>query len=139
MTLDQEMVDLMTAGSALIEKVAADDRIKVAQQKQIEELIPQAVAALAANGFIREDQREKLASQLADPVRAVELLIEAAEFDKQARVAVPPLGRQVSPVTKVASTQNPNVGSRSNELELRESDLAMMRHFPDRFPHLAGQ
>jgi hypothetical protein len=139
LTLDQEVVDLVTAGTALIEKAAAAEQVKVAQQKQIDELIPQAVAALAGNGFIRENQREKLAAQLVDPVRALELLIETAEFGKQAGDAVPSLGRPVSPVTKVASVNTPHVGSRNNELELRDSDIAMMRHFPDRFPQFAGQ
>ncbi len=128
LTLDQEVVDLMTAGSALLEKAAADEQRRTEQEKQADELIPQVVDALIVGGFTPESNRTKLAKVLRDPINRLELLIEVSQFDKQA--AAPAIGRPIAPAVKAAAAR-PEY--REGALTDSPGDMALKRHFPGLF------
>jgi len=112
---DQEkLLDFIACTGALIEKDAADERVKQAQDQRIEELIPQAVKALLENERIEPHQQKQAAEVLHDPVRVLEILIKTASpLDKEARLGTPvaPQGGQ----QKKASAGGNNYGRRPVE------------------------
>lgn len=132
LSTEQEVVDYLTASSAFIEKSAAEEQRRSAQDKRAAEMIPQAVDALVQNGFAREQQREKLAKVLTDPARVLEVLIETATFNKEASGAQV-LGSPAPASEKRASSlTDPRVGARRGDNSpYRESDMALFKHFPN--------
>lgn len=78
MTLPEKVIEQIGYSSAALEKAARDQQVLETTRTKVAALIPQVVDALVAGERIREDQREKAAKALADPVQALELLIKVA-------------------------------------------------------------
>jgi hypothetical protein len=132
LSLDQQVVEYITSSSAAIEKAANAEAVAEQSQKRAAAMIPQVVDALADAGLIRENQRTKLAADLADHGRALELFVEAlSEMKTASQSTAATLGRPTPPVEKRAydSLTNAHVGARMPAGQ-RASDAAFMKHFP---------
>ena len=131
LTLPEKVVEYINVSSIALEKAAADQSAKEAQTAKIAALIPKVVNALVDGERITEDQRQKAAQVLRDPVQVLELLTKVAvhrNADEQT------LGKGVDAQTKQAnasgngsydSTQDPRVGMRTT-ME-KKSDNAFKR------------
>lgn len=124
MTLPEKVVDYIGFSSAALEKAAEHMRADEAQKQKIASMIPAAVEALVSGERITEDQREKAAEALRDPVKALEILTKTALHRNTAERA---LGQPVVGQTKTASaydsTQDPHVGARTTKV--KQSSVAL--------------
>ena len=127
LTLPEKVVDYIGYTDAAMEKAAAFQQKVAAQQVKIAELIPAAVNALIEHGCIPEEQREKAAEALRDPVRVIEILTKTA-----AKVGVASLGSPVDGTTKTASAKggqpydslnDPHVGAKSTRIKQSDANF----------------
>lgn len=121
-TLSERVVDYVGYSSAAMEKMAAELAAVEGQHEKCAALIPRVVDALVSGERITEDQREKAAQVLADPVQALEMLLKVAVHRNAGEQS---LGTPVDGQTKQASAgynslTNPNVGARTSAV--KESD-----------------
>ena len=120
-----EVLDLINVYGAVLEKAAAAEAQKQAQDAQLAVLIPQAVDALLANERIEPTQKEAAAQAFQDPVRVLQVLIKTAYHKNHKEQAS--IGQPVAPQVKKASansTQSSYVGDRRPRI--KESDLVLM-------------
>jgi len=106
--LPEKVVDYINVSSIALEKAAEVETAKEAQDAKVASLIPAAVQALIDGGRIREEQREKAASVLSDPVQAIEFITKVAahrNLDEQT------LGTPVDTQTKQAGAVSPGYDS----------------------------
>jgi hypothetical protein len=130
MTIPEKVVEYIGYSSAALEKAAADIAAREAQQTKVAELIPTAVDALVSGERIDEEQREKAAEALADPVRCLEILTKVAVHRNASERA---LGQPVAGdgQTKTAgagngqydSLQDPHVGARTTKVKQSSVNL----------------
>jgi len=78
MTVPEKVIEYIGYSAAALEKAAAAMTQQEAQQQKVAEFIPTAIDALLSGERIDEDQREKAAAALADPVKALEILTKVA-------------------------------------------------------------
>lgn len=117
-----EYVQISDAIATVMQKQAAD---KVAQDKQVAELIPQAVEALIKNDRLPERLRKEASELFKDPVKVLGVLINTAHHRNAAELGH--MGDQVkTAAAKKASApvkgslNSPYVGVRTSEE--RDSD-----------------
>lgn len=106
MSLPEKVIAHITVSDAAMQKAAAIEKTAATKQAQISKMIPQVVDALVANERITPAQREKVAAMLADPVKALDLLIKTAAHKNAAEMAH--LG---SPVKQASANANSNYNS----------------------------
>lgn len=88
----EKVVDYIQCSDAVATKLQKDAAEKQAQDEKVSALIPKAVEALVKNERIPEHLRDKAASILSDPVKALEVLINTAghrNASEQAHVGTP--------------------------------------------------
>jgi hypothetical protein len=130
MTIPEKVIEYIGYSSAALEKAAQDMAAREAQKTKVAELIPAAVDALVSGERIDEDQREKAAAALADPVKVLEILTKVAVHRNASERA---LGQPVAGdgQTKQASAghgqydslQDPNVGARTTKVKQSSVNL----------------
>ncbi len=97
-TLNEQVLAHVQCTHAALEVAKTEmDRART-QNEKVAALIPQVVEALVRHERIEPGQREKAAALLADPVAALELLINTADVSKTTKPAA--IG---GPVEKAAS------------------------------------
>jgi hypothetical protein len=128
--LPSKVVDYISVTSIALEKAAEETTVKEAQEAKIASLIPAAVDALIAGERITEDQREKAAQLLSDPVQTIELLTKVATHSNASERS---LGTPVDSTTKQASAADSGYNSITDcrpgmrtTME-KQSDLAFKR------------
>ncbi len=78
-THSERVLDLIEITGAIIDQTSTLVTTKEAQDKKIANLIPQAVEALLKNERIEQHEKDAAAKLLADPVKALEILIKTAQ------------------------------------------------------------
>lgn len=78
MTIPEKVVEYIGYSSAALEKAAAQMEQQEKQRQKVAALIPTVVDALVSGERIDENQREKAAEQLRDPVKVLEILSKVA-------------------------------------------------------------
>ena len=123
----QKIVDYIGYSDAAMTKAAAVLKEKEEHAEKLASLIPEAVKACVENERIEPHQKEALADALANPVRAMELVIKLAAHRNAAEMSR--LGTPVS--TKSAGYDPSNsltsgyVGARDGKL--RASDIKLFQ------------
>lgn len=130
MTLPEKVIEHIGYSSAALEKAAAEKAAWEAQQQKVAALIPAAVDALVSGERIEEDQRQKAAEALRDPVKALEILTKVAVHRNASERA---LGQPVAGdgKTKAASAgggqynslTDPHVGGRTTRVKQSSLNL----------------
>lgn len=131
LTFEEKIIDTLQVSAAALEKAEAADREKQAQAQQVAALVPEAVDACIRGGKFDEEDRTKLASALADPVKALKILCKVAthrsveeanhlgsQVDQKGRAA---LNKQAA----YGSVDSAYVGGRTHEL--KPSDLVLFK------------
>ena len=113
MTLPERVLESTIIADIGLRKAAADKKAADEKQAAVNKVIPRVVDAMVEHERIRPDQREKLAEELRDPVRALELMIKVAGHRNAAEAAKlgegVPTGRDKSASHQVRSA--PYVGA----------------------------
>lgn len=130
MTIPEKVIEHIGYSSAGLQKAAAALAAQEAQQQKAAGLIPAAVDALVSGERIDEDQREKAAAALADPVKCLEILTKVAVHRNASERA---LGQPVpgDGQTKTASAgdgqydslRDPHVGARTTQVKQSSVNL----------------
>ncbi len=115
MSLPEKVIAHITVSDAAMQKAAAIEKTAAAKQAQVNKMIPQVVDALVANERITPAQREKVAAMLADPVKALDLLIKTAAHKNAAEMAHlgSPVKQASANNTGYNSLTTPHVGART--------------------------
>jgi hypothetical protein len=123
--LVQNIVDYIGFSDAAMTKAAAVIKEREEQNEKLARLIPEAVKACLENERVEPHQKEALAAALANPVRAMELVIKLAAHKNAAEMAR--LGTPVA--TKTAGYDPSNsltsgyVGARDGKLKASDIKL----------------
>ena len=123
--LVQNIVDYIGFSDAAMTKAAAVIKEREEQNEKLARLIPEAVKACLENERVELHQKEALAAALANPVRAMELVIKLAAHKNAAEMAR--LGTPVA--TKTAGYDPSNsltsgyVGARDGKLKASDIKL----------------
>lgn len=125
---DRHLLEFATAASALTVKAAADHAAAAQKAAEVAALVPAAVDALVANGYAPESGRRKLAADLSDPVRALEVIVQMTEM--AGAIGTEPLGVPSKQASAYDSLRSPFAGGRVDR-GMRESDKAFLRHYPE--------
>lgn len=121
-----KVLETIQLSATALDKAEAELNVKRAADVKVAALIPSVVDALIANERIDPADREKAAAALADPVRALEILIKTADVNMTIRPRQ--LGTAVTTEKKANaydSLNDPYVGRRTSDE--RESDRAYLR------------
>ena len=116
--LVQKIIDYVGYSDAAMTKAAAVIKERETQQEKLATLIPQAVSACVENERIEPHQKEALAAALADPVRAVELVVKLAAHKNAAELA-----RLGAPVATKTAGYSPEDSLTSGYVGARDSKL----------------
>lgn len=137
MTLPEKVIEHIAVTDTALQKAAAFEKAAAAKQAKINELIPQVVDTMVKFERVRQDQRDKLAAMLQDPVKVLELMMSVAGHRNADEIAR--LGSGVAQ-TKVAgakpaggnlgydpadSLTNPNVGARTTRV--KQSSVSLFK------------
>lgn len=121
-----KVLETIQISATALDKAEAELNVKRAADVKVAAMIPTVVDALIANERIDPADREKAAAALADPARALEILLKTADVNNTIRPRQ--LGTAVV-TEKTAgaydSLNDPYVGRRT--AEPRESDRAFLR------------
>ena len=124
--LVQKIVDYIGYSDAAMTKAAAVIKEREEQAEKLANLIPEAIKACIENERVEPHQKEALASALANPVRAMELVIKLAAHRNAAEMSR--LGTPVG-TTKSAGYDPSNsltsgyVGARDGRLKASDIKL----------------
>ena len=138
-TIPEKVLDFIGYSTAALEKADAMLQSHEKQAADCAALIPTAVAALVDHERIREDQREKAAELLKDPVKTLQLLIKVAGHRNAQELAH--LGTGVDSAVKTASggqthdpsqsLSSPFVGQRTTRVKQSSVNLFRGLGLPD--------
>lgn len=78
LTFEEKIIDTFQATAAALEKAEHADLEKQAMEKEVANLIPEAVDACIRGGRVDAEDREKLAKSLQDPRKALRILTKVA-------------------------------------------------------------
>lgn len=117
LTLPEKVLDQIGYSSAALEKAAAERKVHQEKQAAVEALIPRVCDAMIEHERITPDQREKLAAQLKDPARVLELMIKVAGHRNPKEMAVLGQGVAANGHEKVASVNSPFTGQRGGQVK----------------------
>lgn len=130
MTIPEKVIEYIGFSSAALDKAANHMQQTEQQRAKVAELIPAAVDALVSGERIDEDQREKAAEALSDPVKVLEILTKVAVHRNASESA---LGQPVgNGQTKTAgangngqydSLSDPHVGARTTKVKQSSVNL----------------
>lgn len=110
-TAVQSMATFTKLASAFASKVAAEKKEAAEVEKKAKEMIPKVVEALITHGRIDRSEAKQAAEVLANPLNALELMMNMA--DPAAGVYNAPTGK---PVEKNAGVGPTNPGSNADEV-----------------------
>ncbi len=129
MTTEQKIVEYATLTSASLEKAAAFYQQKQATDAAVADRIPAVVKAMVDHQRIEPGQAEKLAQALADPAKALDILLKVAGHRNDAEVAAEQtrLGRPQgdAATVKTGGARQPFTGQRNPGHA--GSDLALLQ------------
>lgn len=124
MTLNEKVLETIQLSATALDKAEHELGVKRAADAKVAALIPSVVDILIANERIDPADREKAAAALADPARALEILIKTADPNNTIRPRQ--LGAAVQEKkASYDSLNDPYVGRRTSEE--KESDRAYLR------------
>jgi hypothetical protein len=121
---DAQVIDYVEASSTALAQASDTIEKQAAQKQACDELIPAAVDALAEHGRIEQHEKQAAAEVLADPVKALQLLIKVAGHRSDAEQLS--LGKPGGVVKKAAYddvTSSPFAGGRRANNTLADAKL----------------
>lgn len=121
---DAQVIDFVEASSTALAKAGDAIEKQAAQKQACDELIPAVVDALAEHGRIESHEKQAAAEVLADPVKALQLLIKVAGHRSDAEQLS--LGRPEGGVKKAAfndAASSPFAGGRRSGNTLADAKL----------------
>lgn len=104
MTLPERIVDYIGFSDAAMEQAATFQKGVAEKQAAAKALIPEVVEVLVQHERIKDNERDKAAAALADPVQALEILKKVAGHRNRQEMGT--LGQGVDGQTKTASANN---------------------------------
>lgn len=108
LTLPEKVIEHIRVSDIALEKAAAAEQKQTEKQAAVAKLIPQVCDAMITHNRARPDQREKLASLLADPAEALNLLIKVAGHRNDDELARLGQGASVDGTIKTAGDKTPS-------------------------------
>jgi hypothetical protein len=122
---DAQVIDYVEASSTALAQASDTIEKQAAQKRACDELIPAVVDALAEHGRIEQHEKAAAAEVLADPVKALQLLIKVAGHRSDAEQLS--LGKPNDGVVKKAAfddvTSSPFAGGRRTNNTLADAKL----------------
>ena len=134
LNLAEKVIEHINVSHHALEKAAAAEDAANVKQAEVAALIPQVVDTMIQHERITPNQREKLAEMLADPAKALELMIKVASHrnaDELAKLGTGVAGdgqvktaqAQGQPYDPQSSLSNPNVGVRTTRVKQSSVNL----------------